>query len=80
MVMKPKNSNFDETLKLKLWWKSITQIMMKIKKTQIVIELKNSYCGKTQNPELWWNLKTQIVMKIKKSNGEKLKNANGDKV
>ena len=37
--MKLKNLNFDETRKLKLWWNSITQI---------VIELKNLNYDETQ--------------------------------
>ena len=40
IVMKPKNSNCDETKKIKLWWNL---------KTQIVMKLKNSDFDETQN-------------------------------
>ena len=57
--MKLKNSNCDESQKIKFRWNS---------KTQIVIKLKNSNCDATQKRKLWWNSKTQIVMKLKNSN------------
>ena len=70
IMIKFKNSNFDEIQKPKLWWDSKTQIVTKFKKnkigwnsrTQIVMILKNSNCNETQ---------TQIVMKFKNSNGDK---------
>ena len=52
MVIKLKNSNFDETQKLILWWNSKTQIVIKLK-IQIVIKLKNSKCEETQKLKLW---------------------------
>ena len=56
------NSNCDETQKIKLWWNS---------KTQIVMKLQNSNCDETQKLKLWWNSKTQIVMKLKNSKCDK---------
>ena len=70
ILMKLKNSNCDETQKLKLWQNLKAQIMMKLKKTRIVMKLKKL--------KLWWNSKTQIVMKLKITNGDK-KNTNCDK-
>ena len=49
-MTKFKNSNYDQTLKLKFGQNS---------KTQFVTKLKNSNCDKTQNS------KTQIVTKLK---------------
>ena len=54
IVMKLKNSNCDETQKLKLWKNS---------KTQIVIKLKNSKVTKLKKINLWQKSKTQIVTK-----------------
>ena len=45
----------DTTQKLKLWWNS---------KTQIVIKLKNSNYDQTQKLKLWKNSKTKIVIKL----------------
>ena len=61
VVMILKNSNRDETQKLKLWWNSKTQIVTKLKswqnsKTQILTKL---------TLKLWWISKTQILMKLK---------------
>ena len=53
--MKLKNSNRDETLKLKFWDET--------QKTEIVMKLKTSNCDKI--------LKTQIVIKLKNSNCDK---------
>ena len=64
--MNLKNSKFDETQKLKLWWNSKIQIVMKLKKINCD-ELKT---------QMWWKSKTSILMKLKKSNcdeTEKLK-------
>jgi hypothetical protein len=54
-VIKLKNSNCAETQKLKLWWNSKTQIVIKLKlkwwqnsKSQIVTKLKNSNRDNTQ--------------------------------
>ena len=58
--MKLKNSNYDETKKIKLWWNSKTQIVIKLK-TPIVLKLKNSNCDEIQKLKLWWNLKTKMV-------------------
>ena len=57
VVMKPKNSNCDETQKLKLWWNSKTQIVMKLKnsKPHIVMKLKNSNGNKIKIFKLWQN-------------------------
>ena len=65
------NLNCDQIKKLKLWWNS---------KTQIVMKLKNSNCDKTQKlklwrnlkPKLWWISNTQIVMKLKNSNCDEI--------
>ena len=81
-----KNLNCDETQKLKLWWNSKTQILMKLKnsncdetkKTQIVMKLKKSNCDETQQLKLRWNSKTQIMMKLKNSNCDWTKNSNFD--
>ena len=63
-----------------MWWNS-TQIVMKLKKTQNVMELKKPNCDKIKNknpscdetPIKWWQnsktlncYKTEIVTKIKK--------------
>ena len=49
IVMKLNKSNCDVTQKIKLWWNSKTQIVIKLKKkTQIVIKLKNLICDETQ--------------------------------
>ena len=63
-MMNLKNSNCDETQKIKLWWNSKTQTVMKFKK---------SYCDETQKLKFWQNLKlklcpnskTQILTKLK---------------
>ena len=53
--------------RLKFWWNSITQSVMKLKnsKTQIVMKLKYLNCEETQQITLW---QTQTVIKIKTSN------------
>ena len=77
MVTKLKNSNGDKTPKVKWWQNSKSQIVTKLKKTQVVTKLKlwensncdNSNCYKTQNVttlEVWANSKNQIVTKLKK--------------
>ena len=60
--MKLKNSNCDETQKLKLRWNL---------KTQIVMKLKLSWNSKTQIATI---SKTPIAMKLKKSNFDETKN------
>ena len=66
IVTKLKNSNFvknticDETqivMKIKLWWNSKMQIVMKLKKTWIFTKPKQSNCDKTQMTKLkiWQN-------------------------
>ena len=55
-VRKFKNSNGDETQKLKLWWNS---------KKQIVTQLKNSNCDKNLKYKVWQNSKIQIKTKLK---------------
>ena len=45
--MKLKNSHFDETQKLKLRWKSNTQIVIRLKH-QIAMKLKNANCDKAK--------------------------------
>ena len=79
--MKLKNSNGDETQKLKLWSNSKTQILIKKNlKTWIVMKLKNSNCDETQNLKLWQNSKAQIMTKLLNSNCDKLKTqSNRDK-
>ena len=82
IVMKLKNSNCDETQKLKLQWNSKTQTVMKLKSSNCD---KNSNVEKTQKLKLWQKSKTQIVTKLKlwqKSNYAKtqmLWNSNCDK-
>ena len=71
--MKLKNSNCDETQKIKFWWNS---------RNQMVIKLKNINCDKTQKLKLWPNFKKKnsncdkaknvIGTKLKKSNCEKI--------
>ena len=56
--MKFKNSNCDETQKLKLGWNSKTQSD----------ETQKLKCDETQKLKLWQNLKPQIVMKLRNSN------------
>ena len=49
-------SNCDENQKLKLWWNS---------KTQIVMKLKNLNCDETKKLKLWQKLKNSILTKFK---------------
>ena len=82
--MKLKNSNCDDTQKLKLLWNSKTQIVMKLEnsncdktQTQIVMNPNNSKCDEIQKLKLWQNSncdKFQIVTKLKL-----YKNSNCDK-
>ena len=60
IVMKLKNSNCDESEKLKWWWKSKTVIAMKFKDSN-GYQTQNSKCDKTQKLKFWQNWKTQIV-------------------
>ena len=51
---KTQNSNCDKTQKTKLWWNSITHIVMK---------LNNSNCDETQKLKLWQNSKLKLWRK-----------------
>ena len=57
--MKLKNSNCYKTQKLKLWWNS---------ETQIVLKLKNTKCDKTKKNQIVTKLKNLTVTKLKKTN------------
>ena len=60
--MKLKKLNCDETQKIKFWWNSKTQIVVKLKKNPVVMKLKYSNGDKKS--------KTQIVTKLKNSKGD----------
>ena len=66
---KTQNSNCDETEKLKLWWNS---------KTQIVIKFYTWNFDETKLKR-WQNSKTKIVTKLKTQIVTKLKNSNCDR-
>ena len=85
-MIKLKNQNCYGTQKLKLGQNLKNIIVMKLKKTHIVMKLKYSNCDKTKNSicdktqklklwwnsklKLWWNSKTQIVIKHKITNSD----------
>ena len=69
VLIKLENLNCDKTQKHKLWQNSKTEIVTKLKKTQmvtkfkvqIVTKLKTLNCEKIVKFKLWPNSKTQIV-------------------
>ena len=83
IVTELKNSNCDQTQKLKLWQNSKTETETKHKnfkwdktqklKKKVVTKLKTQKCDKTQTQKLRQNLKTQIVTKLKNTNCDKTK-------
>ena len=75
IVMKLKNSNWDESQKPELWWNSKTQILMKFKKLKLWQNSKTQIVTKLK----LWQLKNSKCDKLIYSNYDKTSNSNCDK-